>query len=95
MNDVKVVEGNIPCTNGIIHLVAAPFTAQSPVQAPGSDSSSFNIAIVVVPIVTVVVIVIVVAIGVFMYKKAHSGYWNLLQAWISRRKVNLVFVFLT
>lgn len=88
VNGTKVVEGNIPCTNGIIHRVEAPFTLRAPKQTV-APTSSVSLTPVLVPIVTLVVIAIIIFVVVVIYKKARQGYWNLLQTWLARRQVYL------
>ena len=78
-----MVQANIVCTNGIIHLIASPFTKQ-PVRSQRAGSAP-----PVVPIVIVVVIILIVAaiviVAVVIYKKKKAGYWSLFHKWVPKR----------
>lgn len=91
VNDSKVVEGNIPCSNGIIHLISTPFSSQELNEFP-TQSSKVDIGVVVGVVVVAVVIAVVVVAGVLCYKRSQQGFWTLLHTWISTRKVNVCSV---
>ncbi|XP_052781567.1 stabilin-2-like isoform X2 [Mya arenaria] len=85
VNKSKVVEGNIPCTNGVIHFVSSSFTPPIPLTKSVS-ARSFPLATVLGIVGACVFIAVIGVAGILLYRKSQSGYWQLLQEWVAKKR---------
>lgn len=81
VNGIPILQKNLPCTNGIIHLVAAPFTLLKP-----GKLSSTPLGAIVGPIVSAVIIATIAVVVYILYRRAHDGYWELFQKLLPDKK---------
>ncbi|XP_052265868.1 stabilin-2-like [Dreissena polymorpha] len=85
VNNSKVLEGNIPFVDGVVHLISDPLTLTSieprPQSAHGISSGAVIGIVVSVFVISTLAVVVVIA-----YNRSREGYWKVLQEWLERRK---------
>ncbi|KAL5013805.1 hypothetical protein ScPMuIL_008075 [Solemya velum] len=76
VNGIEVVEANIPCYNGLIHLIQSPLCAVTAHLA--ENQAEFNISVVVAPLVVVVLLVFIAVGAMYVYRRSQeSGFLNI------------------
>ena len=87
VNDSKVIHGNIPCTDGIIHIVSKLFVSKQSYMHKAESSTPFPTAIVLAVVGAAVCVCIVGAVVILLYRKTQSGSWKIIEDWRANRRV--------
>ena len=87
-----MLQANIVSTNGIIHLIASPFTKQ-PMRSQRVGSAPPVVTIVIVVVIILIVVAIVI-VAMVIYKKKQAGYWSLFHKWVPKKTDTVSILFL-
>lgn len=84
-NNIRIIEGNIAFTNGIVHIVERLFYVRPSVESV-PESTGFPVTPVVV-VIAIFVILVAVAVIIVVYRRSKKGYWDALRSWLISRQV--------